>query len=88
MKYYYTRLFCTESWIFARFFFVLKIIHCGLYAILFITVKQDAFYVSILIDKLITKAQWQENVRCSFKLKLDLDVIPSLSNKNVLTETA
>jgi hypothetical protein len=30
----------------------------------------------------------QETVKCSFKLKLDLDVIPSLSNYNVLTVTA
>jgi hypothetical protein len=34
------------------------------------------------------KAHLQEIVRCSFKLKLDLDVIPSMSNKNVLTVTA
>jgi hypothetical protein len=27
-----------------------------------------------------SKAHLQEIVRCSFKLKLDLDVIPSLSN--------
>jgi hypothetical protein len=35
-----------------------------------------------------SKVHLQEIVRCSFKLNLDLDVIPSLSNKNVLTVTA
>jgi hypothetical protein len=34
------------------------------------------------------KAHLQEIVRCRFKLKLDLHVIPSLSNRNVLTVTA
>jgi hypothetical protein len=36
--------------------------------------------ISTLLDKIYIKAHLQEIVRCSFKLKLDLDVIPSLSD--------
>jgi hypothetical protein len=47
----------------------------------------------LIVQKLIVKrvnlqSHLQEIVRRSFKLKPDLDVIPSLSNENVLTVTA
>jgi hypothetical protein len=41
--------------------------------------KKQLLFV-FLSDNYDTKTHLQEIVRCSFKLKLDLDVIPSLAN--------